>query len=350
VQRIHSSPVPPLGRADVPESLELVLATAMSKAPESRYASAHTLALALQRIQNELSLSVTPFEVLEEPSDDDDPDSSYEETRVRGVVAINPHGPRAGAAPAGASGLAAVPGDTTAARDTAAWGDTAARGDTGRGDTVLRGRAGTVAGAPEALRAPGEAAEPEADPTVLRGGRTVLRGRPTGAGLTGPGEEPEDGSRGDAEDEERAAAARRRRTLLASSAAGVVLVAAVGAAIVLAPGIAGRPAPNQTTYSAPPVDAVDTGAVPNVTELKGAADASGVTFTWKNPQPRPGDAYLVTVLRLTGQQPPTTVTATKATVPKEASGQTCVRVVVRRSDGAAGPMDDSAPSACVSTK
>ncbi|WP_188782172.1 serine/threonine-protein kinase, partial [Sinomonas atrocyanea] len=96
VQRIHSSPVPPLGRADVPESLELVLATAMSKAPESRYSSAHTFALALQRIQNELSLSVTPFEVLEEPSDEDDPDSSYEETRVRGVVAINPHAPRAG--------------------------------------------------------------------------------------------------------------------------------------------------------------------------------------------------------------------------------------------------------------
>ncbi|MDR6621772.1 serine/threonine-protein kinase [Sinomonas atrocyanea] len=360
VQRIHSSPVPPLGRADVPESLELVLATAMSKAPESRYASAHTFALALQRIQNELSLSVTPFEVLEEPSDDDDPDSSYEETRVRGVVAINPHGPRtatarpgaapAGAAPAGAPGPAAVPGDTTAARDTAAWGDTAARGDTGRGDTVLRGRAGTAPGAPEGLRDPGEAAEPEGDSTVLRGDRTILRSRDTGAGQTGPGEGPEDGSRGDAEGEERAAAARRRRTLLASSAAGVVLVAAVGAAIVLAPGLAGRPAPNQTTYSAPPVDAVDTGAVPNVTELKGTADASGVTFTWKNPQPRPGDAYLVTVLRLTGQQPPTTVTAARATVPKEASGQTCVRVVVRRSDGAAGPMDDSAPSACVSTK
>ncbi|MGT2463920.1 hypothetical protein [Sinomonas atrocyanea] len=164
------------------------------------------------------------------------------------------------------------------------------------------------------------------------------------------GQGPEDGSRDDADGEGRATAVRRRRALLASSAAGVVLVAAVGAGIVLAPGLANRPAPNQTTYSAPPVDAVDSGAVPNVTDLKGTADASGVTFTWKNPQPKPGDAYLVTVLRLTGQQPPTTVTATKATVPKEASGQTCVRVVVRRSDGAAGPMDDSAPSACVSTK
>ncbi|MGY3565753.1 serine/threonine-protein kinase [Sinomonas sp. RB5] len=357
VQRIHSSPVPPLGRADVPESLELVLATAMSKAPESRYSSAHTFALALQRIQNELSLSVTPFEVLEEPSDEDDPDSSYEETRVRGVVAINPHAPRAGTAPgrtvpgrtvpgtpgrttpftAPGAGLAGAPGE-------AAPGETT----TGRDDTVLRGRTGTAPGR-ESLHGPGAGAEPEGDSTVLRGDATVLRGRPLPAGQPA-GQGPEDGGRDDADGEGRAAAVRRRRALLASSAAGVVLVAAVGAGIVLAPGLANRPAPNQTTYSAPPVDAVDSGAVPNVTDLKGTADASGVTFTWKNPQPKPGDAYLVTVLRLTGQQPLTTVTATKATVPKEASGQTCVRVVVRRSDGAAGPMDDSAPSACVSTK
>lgn len=344
VQRIHSSPVPPLGRADVPESLELVLATAMSKAPESRYSSAHTFALALQRIQNELSLSVTPFEVLEEPTDEDDPDSSYEETRVRGVVAINPHAPRAGA------GSAGEPGGTTAA---------SRESTTPRGSTVPRGLSGTVQGAPEPLRQPDATAEPEDDSTVLRGDATVLRGDATvlrgdstvlRGRLMPPGQGPEDGSQDDAGGEGRAAAARRRRALLASSAAGVVLIAAVGAGIVLAPGLANRPAPNQTTYSAPPVDAVDSGAVPNVTDLKGTADASGVTFTWKNPQPRPGDAYLVTVLRLTGQQPPTTVTATKATVPKEASGQTCVRVVVRRSDGAAGPMDDSAPSACVSTK
>jgi serine/threonine protein kinase len=369
VQRIHTSPVPPLGRADVPESLELVLSTAMSKAPESRYSSAHTFALALQRIQNELSLSVTPFEVLEEPSDDNDPDSSYEETRVRGVVAINPHGPRAGtgtgAAPGrtvpGGSGRT-VPGRTTpfpapGAGPAGAPGDGTAPGDTtaGRDDTVVRGRTGTVPGTQGALHGPGAGAEPEADSTVLRGDATgadatVLRGRLAGTGQPGAGQGPQGGSREDADGEERAAAVRRRRTLLASSAAGVVLVAAVGAGIVLAPGLANRPAPNQTTYSAPPVDAVDSGAVPNVTGLKGTVDASGVTFTWKNPQPKPGDAYLVTVLRLTGQQPPTTVTATKATVPKEASGQTCVRVVVRRSDGAAGPMDDSAPSACVSTK
>jgi hypothetical protein len=125
-----------------------------------------------------------------------------------------------------------------------------------------------------------------------------------------------------------------------------VLVGAVVAGVLLAPGLAARPTPNQTAHSAPPVDAVDSGAVPSVADLKGTAVASGVTFTWKNPDPKPGDAYMVTVLRVTGQEPPTSVTQPSVTVPRE-PGQTCVRVVVRRSDGSAGAMDESAPSACV---
>ena len=51
ISRITNAPLPRLGRADVPESLELVLATAMAKSPESRYSSAHAFALALQRLR-----------------------------------------------------------------------------------------------------------------------------------------------------------------------------------------------------------------------------------------------------------------------------------------------------------
>ena len=83
--------------------------------------------------------------------------------------------------------------------------------------------------------------------------------------------------------------------------------------------------------------------------LAGADAGASVTFTWTNPQPKPGDSYMVTVLKLTGQEPPKAVTATEVTVPKEASGATCVRVVVRRSDGTAGAMDETAPSACFPT-
>ena len=91
ISRITTLPVPQLGRADVPESLELALSTAMAKSASSRYSSAHAFALALQRIQAELNLSVTPFEVLEEPrAEEHHPDDGFEETRVRSVAAIDP--------------------------------------------------------------------------------------------------------------------------------------------------------------------------------------------------------------------------------------------------------------------
>ncbi|MET1153167.1 MAG: serine/threonine protein kinase, partial [Arthrobacter sp.] len=90
MDRIAHAPLPPLRRADVPASLELALATAMAKSPSSRFKSAHAFALSLQRVQAELNLSVTPFEVLEEaPSAGGDADDG-EATRVRGIVSIDP--------------------------------------------------------------------------------------------------------------------------------------------------------------------------------------------------------------------------------------------------------------------
>src|SRR5918994_948580 len=98
IARISNMPVPRLARADVPQSLELALSTAMAKSPVSRHSSAHAFALALQRIQAELNLSVTPFEVLEEPHQEDNhPDEGVEETRVRSIAAIDPE--RTGSAP-----------------------------------------------------------------------------------------------------------------------------------------------------------------------------------------------------------------------------------------------------------
>ena len=98
ISRITSAPLPRLGRADVPESLERALSTAMAKPAASRYSSAHAFALALQRIQAELNLSVTPFEVLEESHQDEShPDDGFEETRVRSIAAIDPE--RTGSAP-----------------------------------------------------------------------------------------------------------------------------------------------------------------------------------------------------------------------------------------------------------
>ena len=97
ISRIAKAPLPPLSRADVPASLELALATAMAKSPALAVPSAHAFALALQRVQAELNLSVTPFEVLEDapcrrgamPTTAKRPGSagSSRSTRTRGTAA-----------------------------------------------------------------------------------------------------------------------------------------------------------------------------------------------------------------------------------------------------------------------
>lgn len=114
ITRIESTPLAPTGRTDVPPSLERVLGTAMAKNPASRYPTMLAFARALQQVQNELSLAVTPIDVLadtgitqEEEADDDGG------TRLRAVVSIDPRGGGAGGtyptgAPSTTSGTAPV--------------------------------------------------------------------------------------------------------------------------------------------------------------------------------------------------------------------------------------------------
>lgn len=61
--RIKRDPVPPIGRTDVPTSLEELLARAMAKNPSARPASALELARALQVVEQELRLAMTDIEV-----------------------------------------------------------------------------------------------------------------------------------------------------------------------------------------------------------------------------------------------------------------------------------------------
>ncbi len=96
ISRIETVPLAPTSRSDVPPSLELALATAMAKSPANRYASALEFGRALQRIQSELAMEVTPLalrddaghEVPSAPADPGDDDG----TRLRGVVTIDPGG------------------------------------------------------------------------------------------------------------------------------------------------------------------------------------------------------------------------------------------------------------------
>jgi len=61
--RVRDLPVPPIGRSDVPASLERLIKQAMSKDPELRPPSAASFARSLGAIEEELHLRPTPFKV-----------------------------------------------------------------------------------------------------------------------------------------------------------------------------------------------------------------------------------------------------------------------------------------------
>lgn len=62
--RVRDMPVPPTGRGDVPQSLELLLRQSMSKDPRLRPVSAESFARSLNAIEEQLRLRPTPFKVV----------------------------------------------------------------------------------------------------------------------------------------------------------------------------------------------------------------------------------------------------------------------------------------------
>jgi serine/threonine protein kinase len=308
ISRITTTPVPKLGRADVPESLELALATAMAKSAVSRYSSAHAFALALQRIQAELNLSVTPFEVLEEPRpEENQPDDGFEETRVRSVASIDPD----------ATGHAPTFPSRILTTDT---GFTADRNTTFNNATLARGPAPLATGRPA----------PDEDDVAA----TVNRSSTAAAAAadTGTGEGPAD---------------HGRRNLMLSIVGGAVLVVAVGLGIVAAT-TRPEPAPKATgQVSKPPADALDNGTVPDVTALAGTAGPAGkISFTWTNPQPKPGDSYKWRVHTLKGDGPYQAAAEPRAEMAANPAEPSCIQVMIVRSDGASSPLGEDS-IACV---
>jgi serine/threonine protein kinase len=352
INRISNTPVPRLGRADVPESLELALSTAMAKSPQSRYSSAHAFALALQRIQAELNLSVTPFEVLEEPHHEDSQlDDGVEETRVRSIAAIDPE--RTGSAP------------TFPARTWPQAGGGQSGGGQDRGGQD-RGGQGTAAEAPPSRFTPTPAPAPfQPSPAPAPqpqewANATVLRGSGGNAGAsrdegTLPGSRPAAGAGPDAADatvhrparvEEPAVAGpatdHSKRNLWLAISGGTLLAVSAVVGLVVANASPEKPAAVETQQaSRPPADALDNGTVPDVEGLTGTAAGDGnASFTWVNPQPKEGDTYKWRVYTIGGggeyqsiDQPPVKVTANP-------SGETCIQVMIVRSDGAFSPLEE----------
>ncbi|MCS5498142.1 protein kinase [Cnuibacter physcomitrellae] len=340
ITRIQSSPLARIGRADVPDSLEDVLATAMAKRPDARYASALELGRALQKIQLELSLSVTPTDVLDESL----PAESVEEedegnTRVRGIVTIDPTGP----AP---TGPARSDSSTGARPAQPRWGESL------RPDPVHDTVASTIArpgspARPPAGSAPSRPATPSApspSPAGAAPGRAPFAA-PSGAapaGMPVPAADRADAfgieqtihrpPQAPTDDED----TNRKRSRLP-----IIVGASLVAAAVLVTGIVfavnagtGSPSAVETDPGVAPIDVLPAQSVKPPTDLKGTVTAEGVVFTWTNPDPQSGDRYqwgVVTQGAETTLQPAAQPTAT---VPLPAAGgRVCIEVAIVHTDG-----------------
>ncbi|QUW17690.1 serine/threonine-protein kinase [Agrococcus sp. Marseille-Q4369] len=136
IDRIQRGEISPLARHDVPPRLEAVLASAMDPDPSRRYATAMAFGRALQQVEAEMALPVTPLDVLDDSLDAgsvDEEDGGA--TRIRGVVSIDPHAGE----PAPAMPLGAAAPDAT----------------------IRRPRPDQAAGAPAAVAPEPEAAAPD---------------------------------------------------------------------------------------------------------------------------------------------------------------------------------------------
>ncbi|MDT0182715.1 serine/threonine-protein kinase [Microbacterium sp. ARD31] len=334
IDRIERGPLPPLGRADVPAALEATLERAMAKSPADRYDTAIAFARSLQKVQIELSHSVTAIDILDDglPEDEvDDEDDGL--TRVRGIVSIDPEtAPAAGptrpsfVAPVTDTGVDATvvrdSRDRTARREIPTFGtadfETVVRADavsseTDAGHTVLRAPAPRVAPTP---------------PVVAGAEPTDAAPAPETTGATGPTDSPR---------------TRTPRWLWFAAAAAVVVVAVVVAVSlpgILSPDTGATPAPT----TAAPQDPVVL-SVPSPEDLAGSASGDRVVFTWNNPSPQDGDRYLWGVVTRADEDPDLQpVSEASVTVPADPSGSTCIEVrTVREGGQASDPVRGCAP-------
>ncbi|WP_341994872.1 protein kinase [Microbacterium sp. LWH7-1.2] len=305
IHRIETLPLPALGRADAPLSLQRVLERAMAKAPVDRYETALAFARALQTVQIELSHSVTPIDILDDHVPEDvEQDEDDGLTRVRGVVSINPE-------TTPAAGMTRPSATTAPSRADAPRFDPAPV----ETETVARQAPMTPPSAYEQTVRRDQVGLPVSlDETIVRA--PAFDAAP-------PREEVD------------AAPPRRRRTGLwigLGAAALVIVAVIVGVSL---PGILSGTAqePPTPTESSKPQDPLST-VIPAVTDVIGAPVDGGVKFTWKNPDPQDGDHYLVTAVSVSDSNPePDSVDVAEIVVAPAASGPTCVDVELVRANG-----------------
>lgn len=334
ISRIAKAPLPPLNRADMPASLELVLSTAMAKNPGSRFPSAHSFALALQRVQAELGLSVTPFEVMDESgsleAEEEEAEEGGDATRVRQIVSIDPDR-----------------GSTDTSRHFPPMPPPSAPGlprDEVEGATVMRPASGSAPGGSPGTAPAG--ASPDDDPTIMggrAGGGWAGSRAPQRPARTYPdagGEWEPDGNTARRVEERTGsspASAWISENRIGIIASLVVLVLGIVGAVWLANNLAVQPRedPDPTLISESPGLPVPEPEDP-VTAAEGVsatAEGGEAVFTWDNPDPKDGDTYMWRTTTATGKGRITTAEEATASTPVVDGDRTCIEVVVIRSNG-----------------
>lgn len=309
IERIERSALPQLGRADSPASLQSLLERAMAKNPADRFPSAVALARALQKVQIELAHSVTPIDIVDDhPPAEDLKDDDDGLTRVREIVSIEP-----------SVSSYTRPSATTERKGPA---QPAPAGPQFIVPPVAAPVEQTQQRAPE----PTPAADLD-DRTIMRAPQVVAPVASAAPATAPPSTSPV--SEAPAVD---ALQPRRRTAVWLSLAAAGLLV--VGGGIVgvnfLAANLA--PEPAATPDEVDPQDVLTT-VVPKPVEVTGVRDGDEVTFTWINPDPMEGDAYLWSVVDLTGESQAELVPVPTVTFVPESTGTVCIDVLLRRDEG-----------------
>jgi serine/threonine protein kinase len=318
IERIERAALPSLGRPDSPASLQRVLERAMAKNPDDRYPSAVAFARALQKVQIELSHSVTPIDIVDDHPQEDLDDDGDGLTRVREIVSIEPDAaahtrpsatterkhpstplpdvPRFDPPPP------ANPVDESTQMRVAPVGPP----PTAEDQTIRRPPMVVAPGAP--AFAP---AAPVAPPAYAPDAYAATPPVPPVAGASDP------------------ARPRSRKGLwITLAAAAVVLV--VGGIVGLNL-LVSNIEPPEVIETTEPQD-VNSDFVPKVKELTGERTGDQVSFTWTYEDPREGDSFIWNVVDVSGAVDPQQSDVPQAQF-AAGSGTVCIDVMLRRDDG-----------------
>ena len=324
IERIERSPLPALGRPDSPANLQRVLERAMAKNPDDRFPSAVAFARALQKVQIELSHSVTPIDIVDDHPIEEVEDDGDGLTRVREVVSIDPN---AGATRPSALTQPFAPDPTAAQRPTAAPMPVF---DAPSAPQAPRLVDETVARPPQVV-VPTPAADSADERTILRAPRILTPDAPAPAARSNQPPAPAAPAPSETDQPRR----RRVGLMVGGIAAAVVLVAgAIVGVNLVASSLNATPTPDETDSVVDPQDVVST-LVPQVSELTGTRNGAQVTFTWTNPGPQEGDGYIWEQIVLSGESTPARIDTPSVTFTPEHAGEVCVEVSLVRSDGRA---------------